>query len=77
MSAAKKILIIIGILGLCLLIAGGIMYGVYHKSETHTDLKKTGLGLLIGGLVLALCLIPGIIMHSHPSTESDTATTSV
>ena len=71
-KTGAHILIGVSILGLILLIVGGIMYKVYHTSETHTDLKKAGLGLLISGGLLILCFIPGLIMLSHSKSSKTT-----
>ena len=66
MSALKKVLIGVVIISLLLLIAGSVMFGVYHKSTKHEEVGKIGLYTLITGSVLTvLSVIALIVVHHH------------
>ena len=67
MSNSHVVVWILAIVTLIILILGGVFFGVYHKSETHHELSKVGLGLLITGGVLLIVTIIVAVVSRHKS----------
>jgi hypothetical protein len=65
MSALKKVLIGVVIISLLLVIAGSVMFGVYHKSTKHEEVGKIGLYTLITGSVLTVLSVIAVIVVHH------------
>ena len=74
MSKSHVVVWILAIVTLLILILGGVFFGVYHKSDTHKELSKVGLGLLITGGVLLIVTVVVAIVTRHKS-KSGTQTT--
>jgi len=70
MSALKKVLIGVVIISLLLVIAGSVMFGVYHKSTKHEEVGKIGLYTLITGSVLTVLSVIAIIVVHHNDKKS-------
>jgi uncharacterized membrane protein len=70
MSALKKVLIGVVIISLLLVIAGSVMFGVYHKSTKHEEVGKIGLYTLITGSVLTVLSVIAVIVVHHNGKKS-------
>ena len=74
MSKSHVVVWILAIVTLLILILGGVFFGVYHKSATHHELSKVGLGLLITGGVLLIVTVVVAVVTRHKSKSGSLMT---